>query len=218
MVYHAVHYTLWYIIGAKMEKLTPRQQQVLDFITDYLDGHGFPPTMREIAEHIGVVGNATAIFHLEALERKGYLKREPGSSRGIVLNREPQPEFSQIPIVGQVRAGQLTLAVEDIEGYYPLEKMQLKGGAFFLRVKGDSMINDAILEGDLALIRPQEAAQNGDIVVAMVDGEATLKRFYRERDHIRLQPRNPNMEAIIIPAGREFSIIGKVVKVVRDLD
>jgi repressor LexA len=201
-----------------MEKLTPRQQQVLDFIAAYIDDHGYPPTMREIAEHIGVVGNATAIFHLEALERKGYLKRESGSSRGIVLNREPQPEFNQIPIVGQVRAGNLTLAVENIEGYFPLEKMQLKGGTFFLRVKGDSMINDAIKEGDLALIRPMQTAQNGDIVVAMVDGEATLKRFYREHGFIRLQPRNPNMEPIIIPADKEVSIIGKVIKIVRDLD
>jgi repressor LexA len=201
-----------------MENLTPRQQQVLDFITEYLDGHGYPPTMREMGVHLGISGNISIINHLEALERKGYIRREPGSSRGIVLNREPQPEFSQIPIVGQVRAGHLTLAVEDIEGYYPLERMQLKGGTFFLRVKGDSMINDAIKEGDLALIRQQDTAQNGDIVVAMLEGEATLKRFYREHDHIRLQPRNPNMNAIIIPAGQEVSIVGKVIKIVRDLD
>ncbi|KAF0221118.1 MAG: repressor [Geobacteraceae bacterium] len=201
-----------------MENLTPRQQQVLDFIADHIDSHGYPPTLREIAQHLGVKGTVSAIHHLEALERKGYLRREAGSSRGIIVNREPQPEFTQVPVVGVVRAGLPALAYEDIEGYYPIEKMQLKGGVFFLRVKGDSMINAAIMEGDLALIRPQDTAQNGDIVVAMVEGEATLKCFYREQDHIRLQPRNPNMEPIIVPEGEDVSIIGKVVKIVRDIE
>lgn len=206
------------IILGKMENLTPRQQQVLDFITEHIDGHGYPPTLREIAQHLGVKGTVSAIHHLEALERKGYLRREAGSSRGIALVREPQPDFVQIPVVGVVRAGLPALAYEDIEGYYPLEKMQLRGGTFFLRVKGDSMINDAIVEGDLALIHPQETAQNGDIVVAMVEAEATLKRFYREKDHIRLQPSNLTMEPIIVAAGEGVSIIGKVVKIVRDIE
>jgi repressor LexA len=213
-----VRYAIWYVISGEMENLTPRQQQVLDFITDYIDGHGYPPTLRAIALNLGVKGNVSVISHLEALERKGHLRRESGSSRGIVLIREPQPEFVQLPIVGVIRAGIPALAFEDIEGCCPLEKMQLKGGTFFLRVKGDSMISDAIIEGDLALIRPQDMAENGDIVVAMVDGEATLKRFYRERDHIRLQPRNPNMEPIIIPAGKGVSIVGKVVKIIRDIE
>jgi repressor LexA len=201
-----------------MKDLTLRQQQVLDVITRHIAERGYPPTLREIARHIGTSGTVSAMSHLEALERKGYIRREAGSSRGIILNREPQPEFVQIPIVGTVRAGLPELACEAIEGYYPLERMHLRGGTFFLRVKGDSMVNDAILEGDLALIRPQETAENGDIVVAMVAGEATLKRFYRERNHIRLQPRNPNMEAIIIPAGEQVSIVGKVVKIVRDIE
>ena len=201
-----------------MEKLTDRQQQVLDYISLYIDEHGYPPTLREISLEIGTSGTVSALHHLEALERKGHIRRESGSSRGIVLNREPKPDFVQLPIVGQVRAGLPALAFEEIEGYYSLEKMQLRGGTFFLRVRGDSMINDAIVEGDLALIRPQETAQNGDIVVAMVDGEATLKRFYRERGHIRLQPRNPNMNPIIISAGEEVSIIGKVIKIVRDIE
>ena len=201
-----------------MEKLTEKQQKVLDYVTGCIDSNGFPPTLREIAAHMGLSGNVSVIQYLDALEKKGYLRRESGSSRGIILIREPQPEFAQIPIMGQVRAGSLTLAVEDIEGYIPVEKLQLKGGSFFLRVKGDSMIDDAILEGDLALIRAQETAENGDIVVAMVDGEATLKRFYREADHIRLQPRNPNLQPIIISADTELHIIGKVVKIVRELD
>lgn len=201
-----------------MDSLTLRQKQVYEFITDYIDSNEYPPTFREIAQHLGISGNAGVLCHLEQLERKGYIRREPGSSRGIVLNRPKQPDVVAVPIVGTVRAGVPETAYEDIEGYYPLERMQLKGGAFFLRVRGDSMINDAIVEGDLALIRPQETASNGDIVVAMVDGEATLKRFYRERDHIRLQPRNPNMDPIIIPAGEPVSIVGKVIRIVREMD
>lgn len=200
-----------------MEQLTDRQQQVLDFITTYLDSHACPPTLREISSHINTKGTVTAIRHLEALEQKGYILRREGSSRSIVVNGRGSGTVA-IPIVGTVRAGAPTLAVEDIQGYYPLDKMQLRGGTFFLRVRGDSMINDAIADGDLALIRPQETAENGDIVVAMVDGEATLKRFYRERDHIRLQPRNPNMDAIIIPASETVIIIGKAIKIVRDIE
>lgn len=200
-----------------MENLTTRQQQVLDFVARHIDGHGYPPTLREISREIGTSGTVSAIHHLEALERKGYIRRESGSSRGIILVREPQPEFVSVPIAGTVRAGLPTLAVEEIEGYYPLEKMQARGGAFFLRVKGDSMIDDAIIDGDLALIRPQETADNGDIVVAMVAGEATLKRFYRERGRIRLQPGNSRMAPIIIPAAAELSIVGKVIKIVRDV-
>lgn len=201
-----------------MEALPPRQKQVLEFIKEYVARHEYPPSLRDIATHIGVSGNVSVIGHLEALERKGYIRRDSGSSRGIALVREKQPEVAQVPIVGVVRAGMPSLAVEDIDGYYPMEKMQLRGGTFFLRVKGDSMINDAIMDGDLALIRPQETADNGDIVVALINGEATLKRFHRERDHIRLQPRNPNMEPIIIPAGEEVSIIGKAIKIIRDIE
>lgn len=201
-----------------MEQLTKRQQQVLDYLSAYLADHGYPPTLRELSNHLGVSGTVSAIHHLDALERKGYLRREQGSSRGITLNCALQLEFIEVPIAGTVKAGMPSLAVEDIEGYYPMEKMQLRGGSFFLRVKGDSMVNDAIMDGDLALIRPQETADNGDIVVAMINGEATLKRFHRERDHIRLQPRNPNMEPIIIPAGEEVTIIGKAIKIVRDIE
>jgi repressor LexA len=201
-----------------MDTLTPRQQQVYDFLGAYIERHQYPPSFREISAHLGVRGNPAVLSHLEALERKGYIRREPGSSRGIVLIREKPPEVRQIPVIGTVRAGAPALAVEDIQGYYPLEKMQLRGGTFFLRVRGDSMINDAIMEGDLALIRPQATAENGDIVVAMINGEATLKRFHREKDHIRLQPRNPNMEAIIIPAGEEVTIIGKAIKIIRDIE
>lgn len=200
-----------------MEELTPRQRQVLDFVTRHLDEHGYPPTLREISAEIGTAGTISAMKHLETLERKGYIRKRAGSSRGILLTRASASVA--LPIVGTVRAGLPHAAIEEIDGYFAIDRAQLPGdGAFFLRVKGDSMVNAAIIEGDLALVRPQTTAENRDIVVAMVDGEATLKRFYRERDHIRLQPENPNMEPIIIRRGREeVVIVGKVVGIYREL-
>lgn len=195
---------------------TERQQQVLDFIQSHIDNDGYPPTLREICTHLGVSGTLSAMRHLEALEKKGYIKRD-SSSRGIALTT-PTSATASLPIVGTVRAGALTLAVENITGYMSLDRLCLHGGKFFLRVKGDSMINVCIQDGDLALVRPQQVAENKDIVVAMVEGEATLKRFYREKNGIRLQPENPNMAAIIIPEGTsEVTIIGKVVGVYRDM-
>jgi repressor LexA len=200
-----------------MEQLTERQQQVLDFITGYLDLHGCPPTLREISEHIGTKGTATAIVHLEALERKGYLSRREGSSRNISLVGRSNGSIS-VPIVGRVRAGQPTHAIEDIEGYYNVDLSWVnERGCFFLRVEGDSMVDAHILDGDLVLIRPQQTAESGQIVVAMVDGEATLKRFYLEKDSIRLQPENAAMEPIIIRAGEaETVIVGKLLKTIRN--
>jgi len=199
-----------------MESLTDKQQQVLNFITVFMDSHGSPPTLREISSHINTKGTATAIRHLEALEHKGYIKRREGISRSISVVGRGEPAVA-VPIAGTVRAGIPTLAVEDIEGYYPVDRMQLRGGTFFLRVKGDSMINDAIKEGDLALIKPQETAENGDIVVALMDDEATLKRFYREKwGQIRLEARNPNYAPIVV-AAENVSIIGKAIKIIRDI-
>ncbi len=201
-----------------MTGLTPRQQKVLDFITSYLDDRGSPPTLREIARHLRVSGTLGVMKHLEALERKGFIRKHPGSSRGIeVIGRAAAVP---LPVVGTVRAGALQPAVEDIEGYVAVDRGRIRGeGCFFLRVKGDSMINAAIREGDLALVRPQPAASNRDIVVAMIDGEATLKRFYRGKDHIRLQPENPNMEAIIVRPGEgEVVIVGKVVGIYREYE
>ncbi|ABK99511.1 transcriptional repressor LexA [Pelobacter propionicus] len=200
-----------------MEALSPRQKQVLEFIRGYVAQNEYPPSLRDIGNYIGVSGNTAVLSHLEALERKGHIRRDTGSSRRIVLIRDKQHEVLQIPIVGTVQAGIPTLAVESIEGYYPMEKMQLRGGTFFLRVKGDSMINDAIMDGDLALIRPQETAENGDIVVALIEDEATLKRFYREGDFIRLEPSNTNFAVIVISA-KDVTIIGKAIKIVRDID
>ncbi len=199
-----------------MEELTRRQQQVFDYLTATLESRGYPPTLREIAGHLKVTGTLGVMKHLDALTRKGFIRREAGSSRGITL-AGPTAMATVLPIVGVVRAGTPEPAIEDIEGYFALDRDQLRsGGTFFLRVKGDSMINAAILDGDLALVRPQATADNRDIVVAMVDGEATLKRFYRERGRIRLQPENPNLEPLIISPGKaELFIIGKVVGIYR---
>ena len=198
-----------------MENLTDRQKQVLDFIIGYIDENGYPPVLRDIAAYLGINGTFGVMKHLAALEKKGYVRRGSGSSRGIALAHAAHSV--SLPVAGVVRAGALQPAIEEIEGYFAVDQAHLNGGTFFLRVKGDSMVNAAILDGDLALIRPQPTATNGEIVVAMVDGEATLKVFYRERGRIRLQPRNPNMAPIIVGKGEEVTIIGKVVGIFRSI-
>lgn len=217
-----------------MNELTDRQRTVYDFIVNYSLQRGYPPAMQEIAGHLGITGNLGVIKHLNALEKKGFIARSSGSSRGIRVIRRaagyPEPmermihsddQFSvHLPVVGTVRAGVPQPPVEDIQEYYSIDRnVARSGGTFFLKVRGDSMINASIREGDLALIRPQETAYHRDIVVALVDGEATLKRFYREQDHVRLQPENPNYDPIIIHEGEsDIAIVGKVVGIYRSLD
>lgn len=218
-----------------MHKLTDRQKSVYDFIASYQRLQGYSPTMQEIAGHLKVNGNLGIIRHLTALEKKGYITRTAGSSRSIRLvaaASSPYPVVTErmihseeqfsvfLPIVGTVRAGLPQPPVEDIQDYYSIDRSVVRsGGSFFLRVKGDSMINAAIQEGDLALIRPQQVAQHRDIVVALVDGEATLKRFWQESDHIRLVAENPAYTPIIIREGQsELSIVGKVVGIYRTLE
>lgn len=194
---------------------TQRQKQVLQFITAYTSDNGYAPSQREIAGHLKVSGTLPVMKHLDALERKGYIKRDH-VNRGIILNNPTNPSVS-LPIVGTVRAGHLAPAIEDIQGYFSVDPLAVKGNdCFFLRVSGESMINAGILDGDLALIRPQPTAENKDTVVAMLDGEVTLKLYYREQDHIRLQPANPDMGPIIIrPEDGEVSIVGKVIGIYR---
>lgn len=198
-------------------ELTERQRQVLLFITTFSDSNGYPPSQREIAAHLKVSGTLPVMKHLDALERKGYIKRE-NVNRGITLTT-PNSRSTSLPIVGTVRAGQLSTAIEDIQGYFSVDHMVVKGAdCFFLRVSGDSMINAGILDGDLALVRPQAAAENKDIVVAMLNGEATVKWLYKEHDHIRLQPANPDMNPIIVyPEDGEVTIVGKVIGIYRQL-
>lgn len=201
-----------------MDDLTNRQRQTLAFILAYLEAQGCPPTLQEIARHLQVTGNLGVMRHLAALERKGYLHRRSGA-RGIVLaTRSGGGRAVPVPIVGAVRAGIPALAVENIADYCATDPSWLKGeGCFYLTVKGDSMIGAHICDGDLALIRPQKTADNGDIVVALVDGEATLKRFYRERTgFIRLQAENSAYAPIMIGAGEaETTIVGKLLRTVR---
>ena len=198
-------------------ELTQRQKQVLQFITSFTGDNGYPPSQREIAGHLNVSGTLPVMKHLSALERKGYIRRDR-VNRGITLRMPVSPSVA-LPIVGTVRAGHLAPAIEDIQGYFSVDPMAVKGSdCFFLRVSGESMINAGIFDGDLALVQPQPTADNRDTVVAMIDGEVTLKWFHREKDHIRLQPANPNMAPIIIrPEDGEFSIVGKVIGVYRRL-
>ena len=199
-----------------MSSLTERQKQVLDYIQSHIDNDGYPPTLREICAHLGVSGKVSATRHLDALEKKGYIKRD-SSSRGIALTT-PTTDSASIPVAGTVQAGALAPALEDITGYISVDRSLLHGGKFFLRVRGDSMINANICEKDLVLIRPQPSADNQDIVVAMIEGEATLKRFFREKGKIHLKPENASMLPIIIPEGsNDVTIVGKVVGVYRDL-
>ncbi len=201
-----------------MEELTTKQAHILEFVTAYLDQHGCPPTLREISAQFNLAGTATAIMHLNALEKKGYINRREGSSRSISL--VTRGGSTPVPIVGTVRAGVPELATEDIVGFCQIDTSWLKGtNNFILRVKGNSMVEAGIFSGDYAIIRPQQTAENGEIVVALIDGEATLKRFYLEHDHIRLQPENNSMEPIIIKAGEADTMIaGRLIKTVRFFD
>jgi len=202
-----------------MEPLTQRQQQVLELIAEHIEHHGFPPSHRELMLSLGVKSPLGILKHIRALERKGHIVCQPGSSRGITLaNRPPRP--AMLPILGHVRAGRPAEALEDILGWCATDPDWTRGAdCFYLRVAGDSMIEAGIREGDLALVRSQSTAENGEIVVALIDGEATLKRFYREAGRIRLQPENVRMAAIIVPEGPgEFAIIGKLLKTVRDYE
>ncbi|UCD85925.1 MAG: repressor LexA [Deltaproteobacteria bacterium] len=203
------------------EALTPGQSRVLNFLTEYLREWGYPPTLRDIAGHFNLTGPMAPKRHLEALERKGYIRRVGGGSRAIeILGLSPLRETLPVPVVGRVSAGKPILAEENLEGTMILGRSFVRGeGNFLLRVKGESMIGEGILDGDYALIRPQKTAENGEIVVVLVGGEATLKRFYREKDFICLQPANSQMKPMILKEGDgEVMIIGKVVGVLRMMD
>lgn len=200
-----------------MSDLTPRQQQVYTFLSRYIQQHGFAPSLREIAAHLGVSGNLGVLRHLDALEHKGYICRNSGNSRAIVVNGQQRSGLATLPLVGTVRAGLPQLAVEEIEAHLAVDPSLVRSAdSFLLRVKGESMIEAHICDGDLAVVRPQAQAENGAVVVALVDGEATLKRFFREGDRIRLQPENRTMAPIIVREGAgEVAIVGLVTGLLR---
>jgi repressor LexA len=209
-----------------VREMTHRQREVLDFIRTFGERHGVPPTVREIGEKFGFTARA-AFDHLRALERKGMLERRvtgKRASRTLILPSHKgarRPEPAGIPVVGRIAAGTPITAVENHEDILPLRPEWLGTGGqdvFALRVRGESMIGAHIVDGDLVLVRKQETAGSGDIVAAMLDGEATVKRFGREGGAVVLRPEHPTMKPIVVEPGRgDFRILGKVVGIVRQM-
>jgi repressor LexA len=199
-----------------MEELTRRQQEVLAGIRIVFQETGYPPTVRELGERLGLRSSCTVQRHLEALERKGFIRRNPTKARTIEITRGFKPVsrsaadggLVSLPVVGTVTAGQPILAIENCEDNIALPKSLVQDeNCFALRVRGNSMINAGLFDGDLAVVKKQENADNGDIVVAMIDDEATIKRFYKENGRYRLQPENSTLEPIITD---HVAILGKV--------
>jgi len=204
------------------KELTPTQERVLDFLKDFLMEKGFPPTLREIASHFGLRGPRGPQKTLTILEKKGFIRKVPGGSRAIEILSYPQFSLTHIlsvPIIGRVRAGEPILAIENIEGYINLDRSLVSSGdVFLLRVEGDSMIDAHIQDGDFALVKPQPDGENGEIVVALIEDEATIKRIFKKRDLIRLEPANLKMEPIVVKKGeKKVTIVGKVVGIFRKM-
>jgi repressor LexA len=196
--------------------LTKRQREIFDFVRRYGEEHGYPPTVRDIGKAIGLTSSSTVHAHLANLEKLGMLRRDPTKPRAIevLVDRAKAAVVpSGLPVVGQVAAGQPVLAEENIEEYVPVPPIAGGDeGEFVLRVKGDSMVGAGIFEGDYVVVRPQETATDGEIVVALVEDEATVKRFFKEEDHVRLQPENDTLEPIL---SRNVQLLGRVVGVCR---
>ena len=217
-------------------ELTSTQEKVLDFLKDFVKERGYPPSLREIASQFGLKGPRAPQKTLTILEKKGYIRRAPGGSRTVeILNREAArheslpyeakfieavagPTFP-VPIIGRVRAGEPVLALENVEGYIHLDRTFVSSkNVFLLRVQGDSMIEAHIQDGDFALVKPQSNAENGEIVVALIEDEATIKRIFQKKDLVRLEPSNPAMEPIVVRKGeKRITIVGKVIGIFRKL-
>jgi len=215
------------MIGVQMypyrEKLTVRQESVLDFLKTFFAERGYAPSLREICAFFGIKSPKNATKHLDALERKGYIRRSAAISRAIEIVGAPAAAATgacAIPIAGTVRAGAPHLAIEDIRGHVTLDSdfFPCRDG-FLLKAEGESMTGAGIADGDYLLVRPERDAGNGDIVVALLDSEATVKRFSKRGDAVVLTPENPAMEPLVIREGeREVAIIGKVVAVIKQLE
>ncbi len=205
--------------------LTKRQQEIFDFIRKYSAKYGYPPTVRDIGKAVGLASSSTVHAHLANLEKIGLLRRDPSKPRAIeLLDRAMESAVDSVrsivrpeglPLVGSVAAGQPVLAEENVEEFVPVP--DAAGGAkgeYLLRIRGDSMKNVGILEGDLVVVSPQDTARDGEIVVALLGEEATVKRFFREPDHIRLQPENETMKPI---RSKEVKVLGRVVGLLRSM-
>ena len=211
-----------------MNDLKSSEKRIIEFMRQEVALKGYPPTVREICQAIGIKSTSTAHKDIESLVEKGYLVKDPAKPRALMLvdsgESEPAPapaaaaereDIVDIPIIGRVAAGTPILAEQNVEDSFPIPARYASGNNFMLRVRGESMINVGIMDGDLILVEEQNTARNGDIVVAMIDGfesEATVKTFYRESDHIRLQPENDYMSPIIV---KDAKICGKVKGVFR---
>jgi repressor LexA len=214
-------------MSVSSKKLSDRQKNILKYIEDYVDERGYPPSIREIGDKVGISSTSVVDYNLRVLEREGRIRRDREVSRGLELvggqrsQRQSQPRVLRIPVVGTIAAGVPIEAIEDPDDVIELPADAVPSNCFALRVRGTSMIEDHIDDGDLVVVRPQPSVDNGDIAVAIVNdntanGGATLKRFYREGDTVRLQPRNPAMQPIMVPAD-DVEVRGKVVKLLRDL-
>jgi repressor LexA len=205
-----------------MTKLSQRQEAIINFIRLQVKEKGYPPSVREIGEAVGLKSSSTVHGHLSRLEKKGLIRRDPTKPRAIeLLEHDPASEYDvetvNVPLLGKVTAGQPITAIENIEDYYPLPKRMVgeENSSFLLRVQGDSMINAGIHDGDYVIVKKQRTANNGEIVVAMTeDDEATVKRFYKEQNRVRLQPENDMMEPIILS---NVTILGKVTGLMRTI-
>ncbi|GAB4130313.1 MAG: transcriptional repressor LexA [Ignavibacteriales bacterium] len=201
--------------------LTDRQKEILDFIKEFISYNGYPPTLREIAKQFNIASTFGIKRHLDALQKKGYLSVESFASRAISItdaeNEKNTNNAMEIPVLGRVAAGYPILSEQNIEGTISISSNLVKNSSeiFGLKVKGDSMKNAGIFEGDIIIVNQQKNAANGDIVVAMVDSETTVKRFYQMNNQIKLNPENENYNPIIVNNSNEFSIIGKVLGVFR---
>lgn len=194
------------------KELTPRQQEILSFIYDYTLDNGYPPTIRAIGDHFGIKSPNGVADHLKALAKKGEVRIAAGRARAIEIINKPE---EGIPLIGHIAAGAPILAAENIEDHITIQKIfPVDGKCFALRVKGDSMIEAGIHNGDIVVVRPQQTAENGDIVVALLDDEATVKYFYREKRHVRLQPANQAYAPII---ATHVEIRGRVIGVIRSI-
>lgn len=201
------------------EQLSDKQQQILEFIKQRILEKGYPPAVREICEAVHLRSTSSVHSHLETLERKGYIRRDPTKPRAIEIIDDDfnlaRREIIHIPIIGTITAGEPILAAENIEDYFPVQPDFISNKkTFMLHVRGESMINAGILDGDMVIVEQQPTASNGEIVAAMIDDSATIKTFYKEDGYYRLQPENDAMDPIIVP---KVSIIGKVIGLYRSM-
>ena len=198
-------------------RITDKQREILEYIKKEILNRGYPPTVRDICEAVNLKSTSSVHSHLETLEKNGYIRRDPTKPRAIEIVDDnfnlTRREFANVPLIGQVAAGQPLLAVENIESYFPIPtEFMPNAESFMLKVKGESMINAGIFDGDNILVEKCDNVHNGDIVVALIDYSATVKTFYKEDGHIRLQPENDTMDPIIVP---DCKIVGKVFGVLR---